>query len=149
MHPPVELVPVVRQFSSCDAVTCPVQVLVIDRVNGPANILTDTISLLLDQEISVTSVEEHADALRALEYYHFDLVVVGLYSDRPAQLALLPHLHDQYPDHPILAIGRRVPPLIERYARTYGARDVIDFPERAADLKTLVARVAEEYLQPA
>jgi DNA-binding NtrC family response regulator len=149
MHQPVELVPAVHQFSSCDAITCPVQVLVIDRVDGPANVLIDTISLLLDQEISVTSVEEHADALRALEYYHFDLVVVGLYHDRPAQLAILPHIRDRHPDRPILAVGHHLPPLIEQYARNYGARDVIRFPERAADLKTLVATVAEGYLQPA
>jgi DNA-binding NtrC family response regulator len=147
MHHSTELVSVVHQFSSCDAITCPVQVLVIDRVNGPANVLIDTISLLLDQEISVTSVEEHADALRALDYYQFDLVVVGLHRDRPAQLAILPHVRDQHPDRPILAVGRHLPPLLEQYARNYGARDVIDFPERAADLKKLVARVAEKYLQ--
>jgi DNA-binding NtrC family response regulator len=148
MHHSTELVSVVHQFSSCDAITCPVQVLVIDRVNGPANVLIDTISLLLDQEISVTSVEEHADALRALDYYQFDLVVVGLYHDRPAQLAILPHIRDEHPDRPILAVGRHLPPLLEQYARNFGARDVIEIPERAADLKKLVACVTEEYLQP-
>jgi DNA-binding NtrC family response regulator len=148
MHHSTELVSVVHQFSSCDAITCPVQVLVIDRVNGPANVLIDTISLLLDQEISVTSVEEHADALRALDYYQFDLVVVGLYHDRPAQLAILPHIRDQHPDRPILAVGRHLPPLLEQYARNFGARDVIEIPERAADLKKLVACVTEKYLQP-
>jgi DNA-binding NtrC family response regulator len=148
MHHSTELVSVVHQFSSCDAITCPVQVLVIDRVNGPANVLIDTISLLLDQEISVTSVEEHADALRALDYYQFDLVVVGLYHDRPAQLAILPHIRDEHPDRPILAVGRHLPPLLEQYARNFGARDVIEIPERAADLKKLVACVTEKYLQP-
>jgi len=134
------------RLSSCEAFSCAVQVLVIDQPTGPASILIDTISLLLDREVSVTSVEDHADALRALDYYHFDLVVVGLRQQRPLQLTILPHLQRERPDIPILAVGRKLPRLYQQYARNFGARDVLNMPERAADLKTLVARVAERYL---
>ncbi len=137
------------RFSSCEAVTCPAQVLVIDCPDGPANILIDTISLLVDRDVSVTSVSEHTDALRALEYYHFDLVVVGLHDQRPLQLTILPHIHQRDPERPILAVGRALPRLYQQYARTYGAREVLNMPERAADLKVLVHRMAERYLQPA
>lgn len=131
------------RFSSC---ACPVQILVIDHLNGPASILVDTISLLLHHHISVTLVEDHQDALRALDYYAFDLIVVGLHEARSIQLAILPWLHDDQPDRPILVVGRDVPRQYQQYARTYGARDVLTVPGRAADLKRLVARVAERYL---
>ncbi|MBI5957168.1 MAG: hypothetical protein HY866_00435 [Chloroflexi bacterium] len=133
-------------FASADVISCPLQVLVIDRVGGPANVLIDTISLLLNREISVTSVDDHGDALRALDYYDFDVVVIGLQENRPIQLAVLPQIHTHYPDRPILAVGRRLPRIYQQYARTYGAREVLNMPERAADLKELVTHLSDRYL---
>jgi len=128
------------------AVRCPVQVLVVDRLNGPANILVDTISLLLDREVSVTSVVEHADALRALNCCAFDLIVVGLEENNPLQLMILPHLRMQNPSLPVLVVGRELPRLYRQYARYYGVREVMNLPNRAADLKGVVGRMAERYL---
>jgi DNA-binding NtrC family response regulator len=147
MQRQVQLASVFHQISSCEAFSCAVQVLVIDDPNGPANILVDTISLLLDREISVITVESHADALCALEYYHFDLAVIGLYEQRPIQLTVLPRIQQAHPDLPMLAVGRNLPRLYRQYARNYGAREVLNVPERAADLKTLVTRMAERYLK--
>jgi DNA-binding NtrC family response regulator len=147
MQPQTELAPIVRALCACQAFSCAVQVLVIDPVNGPANILIDTVSLLLDRDISVTSVDDHADALRALEYYHFDLIVVGLHGQHPLRLSILPRIQQMQPDTPLLAVGRDLPRLYQQYARNYGAREVLNMPERAADLKTLVVRMADRYLK--
>jgi DNA-binding NtrC family response regulator len=147
MQRQTELAPVVRPLCSCEAFSCAVQVLVIDHINGPASVLIDTVSLLLDRDISVTTVDEHADALRALDYYHFDLVVVGLYEQRPFQLTILPRIHQMHPETAILAVGRHLPRLYRQYARNYGAREILNMPERAADLKTLIAHMAERYLK--
>ncbi|NLX11873.1 MAG: hypothetical protein GXY36_19675 [Chloroflexi bacterium] len=131
---------------SYDDVRCPAQVLVVDRVNGPANVLVDTVSLLLGPGVSVTSVSDHADALRALECCAFDLVVVGVEAQRPTQLAILPHLRVQAPELPVLVVGRDLPePTVER-ARRYQAHEVIELPARAADLRDLVAHLALHYL---
>lgn len=148
MSHPAQLASVVNSLTSSDAISCPIQVLVIDQANGPANVLVDTISLLLNREVSVTSVDEHADALRALDYYHFDLVVVGLQDNQPLQLTILPQLHRQNPARPLLAVGRDLPRLVQQYARTYGAHEVLNVPERAADLRTLVAQMDARYLHP-
>jgi DNA-binding NtrC family response regulator len=134
---------VVTRFSTC---FCAPQVLVIDRYQGPAHILVDTLSLLLDHEVSVTTVEEHDDALRALDYYHFDLVVVGLEEQRSLQLTILPHIQRERPGLPVIVVGRDLPPLYRQYARNYGAREVLNMPERAIDLKRLLACVADQYL---
>ena len=45
---------------------CSPQVLVLDAPNGPANVLVDTLGRLLGRDLSVTSVETQADAVRAL-----------------------------------------------------------------------------------
>lgn len=142
-----ELAPVVSALCACETFSCAVQVLVIDHIGGPASVLIDTVSLLLDRDISVTTVDEHADALRALDYYHFDLVVVGLREQRPIQLTILPRIQQMHPDTAILAVGRRLPRLYRQYARNYGAREVLNVPERAADLKILIAHMADRYLK--
>ncbi len=149
----------VDQFHSMPARICtaacygkdrrPTQILVIDRLNGPANILVETISLLLDGDIAITLVDDHADALRALKCCFFDLVLVGLEDHSPLQLTVLPHLHLANPALPVMVVGRNLPRLYKQYARHYGAREVLNMPERASDLKTLVLRMAERYLQAA
>ncbi len=140
------IVPIVSRFSACETFSCVMQVLVIDELNGPASVLIDTISLLLDREISVTAIADHAEALRALDNYEFDLVLVGLHEQRSTQLTILPRLQHERPELPVLAVGQDLPPLYQQYARNYGAREVLDLPKRAADLKHLVAHVAERYL---
>ena len=137
-----------QQLASCAAFTCPTQVLVIDRPTGPASILIDTISRLLDREVSVTTLDDHSDALRALAYYDFDLAVVGVQPDHPMQLAILPHLHQQRPDRPILVVGHKMPSLYRQQAHIYGARQVITLPHTAAELKALLAYLAENSLLP-
>jgi DNA-binding NtrC family response regulator len=140
------LAPHVSRLSSCEAFSCAVQILVVDHPNGPAHVLVDTISLLLDQEVSVTLIEDHYDALYALENFHFDLVVVGLNEQRPIQLSVLPRIQQTRPGTPILAVGHSLPRLYRQYARNYGAREVLNMPERAADLKGLVRHMADRYL---
>jgi DNA-binding NtrC family response regulator len=132
-----------------ETVSCPAQVLVIDRINGPADVLVSTVGLLLNREVSVTLVDDHADALRALDCCQFDLVVVGLEHDQPLQLAVLPHIHHQHPDKDVIVVGKRLSYFHTQYAQHYGARDVVKLPEHAADLKALVLRLAEAFLQAA
>jgi DNA-binding NtrC family response regulator len=147
MQRQVRLAPVAPQFSSCEGFSCAVQVLVIDHPGGPASVLVDTISLLLDREISVTLVDDHLDALRALDYYHFDVVVIGLDEQRLMQLSILPRIQREHSHVPILAVGRSLPRQYRQFARNYGAREVLNVPETASDLKALVARMDQRYLQ--
>lgn len=146
MRRSTETIPFVKQLPVYHAACCPVQVLVIDRQNGPASVLIDTISKLLDSEVSVTRLEDHEDVLRALDCCAVDLVVVGLEENQSIQLTILPHINDLHPSLPVIVVGRGLPRLYKQYARQYGARDVLNMPERAADLKMLVEQVAERYL---
>lgn len=145
-NPPDMLHPVLHRLSSRASVRCPAQVLVIDRRNGPAHTLVDTASLLLDRDVSVVVVDNHADALHALEFFCFDLVVVGLEDRQPLQLTVLPEVQMVCPALPILAVGHDLPLLYRQYARKHGACEVLNLPRRASDLKTLIAHLAVRYL---
>ena len=147
MQSQIEPVPTVNHLSP--VFRCPAQVLVIDRPNGPANVLVDTVSLLLNQGISVVLVDEQDDALRALDFYDFDLVIVGVDARHLVNLSIVAPLHAEKPDIPVLVVGRCLPHLLRQRARQLGAEDVVELPDRAADLKTLVARMADRYLNPA
>ena len=134
------------RFAPAATLACPAQVLVIDRLNGPASILIDTISLLLDRAVSVTIVEDHDDALRALDCYDFDLIVVGVDQWRPVQIALLPHLVTRADGRLIVVVSRDLPSNALQRARRFGAGEVILLPDRAADLRSLLGRITEDYL---
>ncbi len=127
---------------------CSPQVLVLDTPNGPATILVDTLGRLLGRDLSVTSVETQQDAVRALEFLDFDLVFVGVRDDQPVQLTVLPPLHDQAPDSPLLVVARKLSSHSEQVARRFGAHEVVTLPQRAADLKALARHVEWAYLPP-
>jgi len=134
--------------TDCRDFACTPQVLVLDAPNGPASVLVDTLGRLLGRDLSVVSVETQADAVRALEFYVFDLVFVGVRADKPVQLTVLPLLHDQAPDSSLLVVARELSPRSAQAARKYGAREVVILPERAADLKALARHVEWAYLPP-
>ena len=124
----------------------PLQVLVIDRLNGPADVLFDAVRLLMGAAVEVTLVEDHDDALRALDACPFDLLLVGLDAQRPLQMALLPHLCRRAPHVPVIVISRGVSAETLGRARRFGALDALELPQRAAELRALIARLWQEYL---
>ncbi|WP_162909557.1 hypothetical protein [Aggregatilinea lenta] len=138
----------VRSFSPC-TVTCALQVLVVDHAGGPASILADSASRLLDARLSVIRVEDHDDALYVIANHGVDLVLVGLEADDPVQMTLLPQLRLLDTALPALIIDRTRSWLHEQQARRFGAQDVIALPRRAAELKAFIARLTHEYLEAA
>ena len=72
-----------------NSVRCSAQVLVVDRHNGPASVLMDTLSRLLDGDLSLTEVDRRFDALQVLDCFCFDLVVIGVDNNRLVELTLL------------------------------------------------------------
>lgn len=141
--------PVSASLSPFSSALCQPQVLVIDRVHGPADILISTMGMLVDSELSVMLVDEHTDALRAVECCAFDLIVVGLEASHPMQLIVLSRLHELVPDVPIIVVGRELPRLYRQYARHHGASDVLDLPQRAAHLKETLRDLHDTYFPTA
>lgn len=129
------------QTETYDSVRCSAQVLVIDRQGGPASILMDTLSRLFDGEMSLTEVDRRFDVMRVLDCFCFDLVVIGIDLDRIVELTLLPEIARLRPDVPVLVVGTQVPRFFAQYARHYGASDVLDLPNRAAELRSAANRI--------
>ncbi|NDJ74684.1 MAG: response regulator [Chloroflexi bacterium] len=138
-----------RQLNTYASVGCPAQVLVVDRPGGPAHVLMDTVSLLAEREVSITFVEDHVDAQRALDFYVFDLVVVGLEVQHLDQVVVLRELTALDPRLKVMVVGREMPHFYRRKAYQHGARQVLDVPQRAADLKALVWHMTHCYLRVA
>lgn len=128
--------------------SCASQILVIDRVNGAADILIDTISRLLDQDITVTSVHDQRSAIETLERCYFDLVVIGLERDRPDHIALVPYMAEHRPGLPVVVVGNQVHHRSRDRALEFGAVEVISLPRRAAQMKDLAEKFSQYYLEP-
>ncbi len=124
----------------------PAHLLVIDRLGGPADVLVDTLRLLADRDLSITLVSDPADALRALTFFPFHAVIVGVQPDQPLDLAVLPPVRTLAPEMPVLVVGRRLPAALARRARQYGACEAVALPERAADLRQLSDHLAADWL---
>jgi len=127
-------------------IRCPAQILVIDRMGGPASVLMNTVSLLLGGEMSLTEVDQRFDVLRALDCFCFDLVVIGVEDDRMLDLTVLPEVKRLRPEVPALVVGKRISSFFQQYARHYGAAEVLDVPHRAAELRDLVRQVIGRYV---
>lgn len=134
------------QTEAYHSVRCSAQVLVIDRPGGPASVLMDTASRLLDGDLSLTEVDRRFDVLRVLDCFCFDLVVIGVDNDRMVALSLLPEIRHVRPEVPVLVVGNQVPRFFQQYARHYGASEVLNMPRRAAELHEVMEQVIERYV---
>lgn len=130
-------------------ISCPIQVLVVDRQNGSAEILVDTVSRLIESDISVTTFEDPADAMRHLEMKHFDVLIIGLDNNGAEPLAVMPYIRVQHPDLPVLAIGRRIRKSDLACAQHFDVQDVFLLPQRASKMKDLVSYLSEKYFTQA
>lgn len=129
------------QTDASRAVRCVAQALVVDRRGGPASILMDTLSRLLDGGLSLTEVDRRFDAMQALDCFCFDLVVIGIDRNRVVDLTLLPEIVRLRPDVPVLVVGTQLTRFFTQAAQRYGASDVLDLPARAADLRRAAERI--------
>lgn len=128
--------------------SCAAQILVVDRPNGAADILIDTISRLQDQGITVTSTQGQRDTIEALERCYFDLVVIGIEKNRPDNIALVPYIAEHRPGLPVVVVGQHIHHRSRDRALEFGASEVITLPQRADALKTLVKNFSLYYLSP-
>jgi DNA-binding NtrC family response regulator len=120
-------------------------VLVVDEVNGPADILMNTIGMLVDG-VNVMTIPDCEKAVRALKQREFDLVVVGMCSERGGKLAVLPRLQSRHPQKSVIVISDYVNRSLEQDVHRLGAEDVYALPHRAADLRQLTGRIMTLYL---
>jgi len=127
--------------------SCPAQVLVIDRANGPADVLTDLLGRLFEKQVSTTLAIGYDDALYALNRCEFDLVIIGLEDGHADQFNALQSLQQDYACIPVVVVGRDLDLAALERCRQYEAQEVIEMPQRAAELKSAVFSIMHRYLQ--
>ena len=126
---------------------CPAQVLVIDRLNGPADVLTDLIARLYEGKVSAVQATNHEDALYTLSCTEFNLVIVGVEAEELDRLAVMSDLREEFPDLPVLVVGRNLSRFDLERCRYFRVDDAVEMPHRAAELKALIAGIVVRYLQ--
>lgn len=127
-------------------ITCPAQILVLDRFNGPAEILMDTMSRIVDKDVSLTHVTHPSAVMSQLDCQPYALLVISAEVTDTEPLAIMPYLKVQYPDMPVLLVGRRIHPSLRSCAEHFELHDVLTLPQRAQKMKVLASYLACKYL---
>lgn len=144
---PQKMVDTLLQYQSAQHdVCCPAQILVIDRSNGPAQVLMDTLGRLLGEEIAVTEITDYPSALPLLDYSCYDLVVIGLGEKQAVSPTFLTYLRNRQPELPILLIGCGMSRQYMDFIEVNGVSEAINLPHRAYEVKQAMEHIAVNYL---
>lgn len=127
-------------------ISCPVQILVLDRLNGPAEILLDTVSRIVEQDVSLTHVVESSAVMRQLDCQPYAMLVISVEVNDTEPLSIMPYLKVQYPEMPVLLVGRRIHPSLRNCAKHFELSEVLTLPHRAQKMKALASYLVHKYL---
>ena len=134
----------VKQKIQTAQVICPTQVLVLDRANGPAAILLDTVNRLMSNHVSVNQLDNTHQALQQLEQRKFDVLVIGV--ETSEALSVLPYIRVHHPSMAVMVVGYRVRQADRACAQHFHVQEIIDLPTRAETVKALATYLADRYL---
>jgi len=124
----------------------PVQFLIIDRANGPANIVFDVFERLFEFGVTLTRARTREEVLYALECYKIDLLVLGLEHHNLETLALVSSIRKDHPDLTVIGIGRKLSQFQLAQCRQFGLENVLEMPQRAGELKALLRMLIQRFL---
>ncbi len=117
------------------------QVLVIDREDGPADVLMHTLGVLLDQRVAVTTVTDPKEALGALKAGFYDLVVIGTPGNHTGAMASRIRAH--HSNLPVVVVEEGPAPPLRWHD---GISEVVNLPRRAAEIRALAGHMTRHYL---
>jgi DNA-binding NtrC family response regulator len=127
-------------------ITCPVQVLVIDRPGGSAEVMMDTVSRLVNKDISIVYADDARQAIRQLDAQEYDLLVIGIEHNLSEPLSVMPYIRIQHPNLPVLLIGRKLRSSDRDCAQHFQVNDVFILPKRAEEMKQAAHYISTHYL---
>jgi CheY-like chemotaxis protein len=122
----------------------PAQVLVVDFPNGPADLLSDTLTRLLQRDLNFTSIPDQNTVLNILSTHQFDLILIGVDTHQRDRLFLVRYVRISAPLTPIAVVMRHAEQCSEETrekVKRFGAQELISLPRETAELRTLVTRL--------
>ena len=128
------------------SVHAPIKLLILDRANGPANIVFDVFGRLFAFGVTLTVANTREDVLYALNCYKIDLLAIGLETHNLETLALVSSIRDEYPDLPVVGIGRELSSFQRTQCQQFGLENILALPQRAGELKALLRVLMQQYL---
>jgi hypothetical protein len=124
----------------------PVQFLIIDTANGPADIVFDVFGRLFEAGVTLTLVSTREEVRYALDCYNIDLLVLGLDNSILESLTLVPGIRKDHPNMPVMGLGHNLSPFQLAECRQFGLDNVLEMPQRASDLKALLRVLIQRYV---
>ena len=124
----------------------PLQLLILDKIGGPAEIVLDMFGKLFNFGVSSILVSTIDEVWYALHCYKFDLLVVGLEHQIVETLAPIPEIRKEFPDLPVIGIGHNLSPFQFLQSQQFGLDNLVEMPHRASDLKALLRALIQRYL---
>lgn len=125
---------------------CPVQVLMLDQPDGPAELLMSIVSRLYGDRIDIFPVESVEDAWLALRQCTFNVMVIGTPEDSQPT-TFIDCLHMQNPGVPMLVITSEPSQSTITPMEQHDQIEVIELPRRATELKSLIVQMTLRYFR--
>ncbi|MBI5927765.1 MAG: response regulator [Chloroflexi bacterium] len=122
----------------------PARILVVDSPNGPADVLSDTLTRLLQRDLSFTNIPDQSTVLNQLGTQKYDLIFVGLDTHQRDRLFLVRYIRIAAPLTPIAVVTRQAeqcsPENCEKVKR-FGAQELISLPRDTVELRGLMSKL--------
>lgn len=124
----------------------PIQILIIDRANGPAHKLFDAFGRIFEFGVTLTLANTREDVLFTLNCYRINVLAIGLGNHSVETLALVSSIRKDHPDLPIIGVGYNLSSFQRIQCQQFGLEDVWAMPQRASELKALLRTLMQHYL---
>ncbi len=118
-------------------------ILVVDSPNGPADVLTETLTLL-QRDLIFTNIPDQSTVLNHLGTQKYDLILIGLDTYQRDRLFLVRYIRIAAPLTPIAVVTRRVEqcgPEDKEKVKRFGAQELISLPRDKVELRGLMSNL--------
>ncbi len=118
-------------------------ILVVDSPNGPADVLSETLTLL-QRDLTVTNIPDQSTVLNHLGTQKYDLILIGLDTYQRDRLFLVRYIRIAAPLTPIAVVTRHVEqcsPENKEKVKRFGAQELISLPRDTVELRGLMPKL--------
>src|SRR5262245_33781174 len=103
----------------------PIEVLLVEDNPGDARLVRESLAEVRSGRFNLTHVERLEDAIRRLERYEYDVVLLDLLLQDSQRLATLMEIHTQAPKVPIVIFTGLADEVVGLWALSEGAEDYV------------------------
>lgn len=118
-------------------------ILVVDSPNGPADVLSETLTLL-QHDLTFTNIPDQSTVLNHLGKQKYDLILIGLDTHQRDRLFLVRYIRIAAPLTPIVVVTRnsnQCNPENKEKVKRFGAQELMTLPRDTMEMRGLVNKL--------